>query len=100
MGWAADEFATIDLGVPRHYRQVIHLIGRQTERPTAGILGAYSVASPVPRLCSLRVNQWGHRRRGQRRDHPLLVTPVRCHWMAMPETYDRRKPCHPRPRRV
>lgn len=40
MGWAADEFASIDLGDARRDRRAIHLIERLGEHPNASIPGA------------------------------------------------------------
>ena len=40
MGWAADEFASIDLGDARRDRRAIHLIERLADQPTASIPGA------------------------------------------------------------
>lgn len=40
MGWASEEFASIDLGDTRRDRRAIHLIDRLAEHPTASIPGA------------------------------------------------------------
>lgn len=40
MGWAAEEFASIDLGDARRDRRAVHLIERLAEQPTASIPGA------------------------------------------------------------